>query len=80
MKTKHNQKIKKYQKEIDTIEKKYPNLDVKSKQVYRDVIKLQELYDKLIVAKVDAKQCQSDNPNHICSDCDCWKNTRMICS
>ena len=80
MKTKHDQKIKKYRQQIDRIELQYHGLDIKSKQVYHDVIKLHELYNKLIVAEVEAQQCQSDNPNHMCSDCNCWKRTRMMCS
>lgn len=28
----------------------------------------------------DKKKCKSKNPDVMCSDCDCWKHTRSMCS
>ena len=53
---------------------------MKSKELLRDINKLHELFIKVIHEEVDAKECKSDDPNDMCSDCTCWKHTRMMCS
>ena len=78
--TKHNNKAKKYQKQIEEIQAKYPDVNMKSKELLRDINKLHELFIKVIHEEVDAKECKSDDPNYMCSDCTCWKHTRMMCS
>lgn len=78
--TKHNNKAKRYRKQIDEIKAKYPEIDLTSKELYRDINKLHGLILRTIHEEVDAKECKSDNPNRMCSDCKCWKHTMMICS
>jgi hypothetical protein len=79
--TKHNNKAKKNRKQIEEIQVKYPdNINMKSKELLRDINKLHELFIKVIHEEVDAKECKSDNPDDMCSDCTCWKHTRMMCS
>lgn len=78
--TKHNNKAKRYRKQIDEIHAKYPDINMKSKELKNDINKLHDLFIKVIHEEVDAKECKSDNPDNMCSDCTCWKHTRMMCS
>ncbi|MFA5068376.1 MAG: hypothetical protein WC466_10160 [Candidatus Izemoplasmatales bacterium] len=78
--TKHNNKAKRYRKQIEEIQLKYPGINMKSKELLRDINKLHDLFIKVIWEEVDAKQCKSGKPDDMCSDCTCWKHNRMMCS
>ena len=78
--TKHNNKAKKYRKKIEEIQSKYPDINMQSKELFRDMKQLYDLFNKVIYEEADAKECKSDDPDDMCSDCKCWKHTRMMCS
>ena len=77
---KHNDKAKMYRERMDEIQAKYPNINMKSRELQSDIIEFHNLFMKEIDEEIDEKKCKSDNPDDMCSDCKCWKYTRMICS
>lgn len=77
---KHTNNAKKYQKQIDNIKAKYPEINIESKELFRDIKKLNDLFYKKNIEDIDSKGCKSDDPNDMCSDCKCWKHTRLMCS
>ena len=78
--TKHNDKAKMYRERMDEIQAKYPEINMKSRELQSDMIEFHNLFMKAIDEEIDEKKCKSDNPDDMCSDCKCWKYTRMICS
>ena len=59
--------------QINLISIDYP-VDVNNAFKYTNLV---EERTKLIK---DIKSCKSDDPDLMCSDCDCWKHTRQMCS
>ena len=73
-------KLKRYQKQINNILAKYRDINMQSKELLRDITNLHDLMNQVIYEKVDADYCKSKDPDKMCSDCDCWKHFRMMCS
>lgn len=76
----HNNKAKRYRKQMEQLQDKYPLIDLKSPELRRDINKMHDLMIKVVQEEVEAKCCKSDDPDDMCSNCTCWKNSRMICS
>ena len=77
---KHKAKADRLQKKLKYIEQKYPDFDFRNSSMRSDLTKYWEEQKKLIYAEVDVKACKSDNPDYMCSDCNCWKRSRANCS
>jgi len=75
---KHKEKAKRYRLKIEKIQKKYPEINMKSQELFRDMMKLHDLFNRVVYEDVDADECKSDNPDRMCSDCICWKQTRKM--
>lgn len=77
---KHKQKASALISKIKRIEAKYPDLNIASVQLRRDINKAHKLRVDLISEEIDIDYCASDDPDRMCSDCKCWKSTRSSCS
>ena len=77
---KHLKKYKSLDKRLKEIEKKYPDFDFRNLSLRNDLEKYWKLERELIYESVDTDFCKSDNPDHMCSDCNCWKRARAMCS
>ena len=78
--TKHSDKAKMYRERMDEIQAKYPEINMKSRELQSDMIEFHNLFIKVIDEEINERKCKSDNPDDMCSDCNCWKYARMICS
>ena len=78
--SKHQAKVKRIKTNMDKIEKKYPDFDFKNRDLKHDLTKYWKYQNDLIGSELDTDLCKSDNPNEMCSTCNCWKRTRNNCS
>ena len=78
--SKHKAKADRLQKKLSKIEEKYSHIDFRDSTLRSDLLKYWDDQKKLIYTEVDAKACKSDNPDFMCSDCNCWKRSRASCS
>jgi hypothetical protein len=77
---KHKQKAARIVDELKKKQAKYPGVNIGSVQLLKDVIRVHELMVDLICEEIDIDYCESDDPDKMCSDCNCWKSTRRSCS
>lgn len=83
MKTNHKkyeQKAADARRELEIIKNKYPGIDLESFEFLTDMAKVYDLISKIDFEDMEANSCKSDDPNDMCSFCNCWKSTRNSCS
>jgi hypothetical protein len=72
--SKHARKANMFQRKMDAIETKYPDIDFRSLELRKDFELYWKMQRELIYEIVDAKMCKDNHPRHLCSDCNCWKH------
>lgn len=82
MKAKNNYKkeIILINKKLCRIENKHRNFDFTDLTIKKDLEKYWLLKNKIKQLIKNSKFCDSDNPDDMCENCDCWKHTRAMCS
>lgn len=63
---------------MEAIQSKYPYL-LSDRNLKSDVAMYHKLKSETISLSVDIDCCNSDDPDKMCSDCNCWKRTRAYC-
>lgn len=77
---KHKRRLVRIEIRMAAIREKYPSIDFDDSEMRRDLQKYWKLKNELITASVDTKFCKSDDPDKMCSSCNCWKQTMANCS
>lgn len=77
---KHKRRLVRIEIRMAAIRDKYPSIDFQNHEMRRDLQKYWKLMNEHITASVDTKFCKSDDPDKMCSSCNCWKQTRANCS
>ena len=81
MKTNKNQKeIIRVNRILSRIENKHQDFDFTDLIIKKDLEKYWVLKNKLKESIKDLKSCNSDDPDDMCENCNCWKHTRAMCS
>lgn len=77
--SKHKAKAKKIEYIMRTIEHRHPEIDFNNERLKHDISDYFKLKQQLKDEQDDIICCVSDNPDMMCSDCNCWKKTRAMC-